>query len=267
MFHGRTMARPLRAVFIDLSGTLHVEDAPVPGASVALARLREAGAVVRFVTNTTKESGRSLYERLRRMGFELHANEMFTSLSAARDVVKVTGVRPLLLLEQSALEDFREVDTSRPNAVLVGLAPDKFNSETLNEALRLLMEGASLIAVHKARYYRRADGLALGPGPFVEALTFASGVEPQLVGKPAAAFFQRVLANVGCEAHEAVMIGDDVCGDVQGAQDVGIMGFLVQTGKYRTGDETTVDKPPAGTFPDFPATVEFLLKNFNFGSS
>ncbi|MCY1560530.1 HAD hydrolase [compost metagenome] len=38
-------------------------------------------------------------------------------------------------------------------------------------------------------------------------------------------------------ADAALMIGDDVEGDVLGAQRAGLQGCLVQTGKYRRGDE------------------------------
>ena len=31
---------------------------------------------------------------------------------------------------------------------------------------RLISNGAKLIAIHKARYYKRKEGLALGPGSF-----------------------------------------------------------------------------------------------------
>jgi phospholysine phosphohistidine inorganic pyrophosphate phosphatase len=34
------------------------------------------------------------------------------------------------------------------------------------------------------------------------------------------------------------MVGDDVINDVQGAQEAGLTGILVKTGKYRPGDET-----------------------------
>ena len=47
---------------------------------------------------------------------------------------------------------------------MIGLAPSKFNYEHLNEAFRLLLNGAQLIGIHKARYYKRKDGMALGPG-------------------------------------------------------------------------------------------------------
>ena len=73
---------------------------------------------------------------------------------------------------------------------------------------RLLLEGCPLIAVHKVRYYKRGDGLALGPGPFVTALEFASDVKAEVVGKPHPSFFAHALNEMGCDPQSAVMIGD-----------------------------------------------------------
>eukprot|EP00066_Takifugu_rubripes_P014064 XP_011603330.1 PREDICTED: haloacid dehalogenase-like hydrolase domain-containing protein 2 [Takifugu rubripes] len=109
--------RALKAVLIDLSGTLHVEDTAVPGAQEALRRLRQASVAVKFVTNTTKECKRDLVERLRRLDFDVQEREIFSSLSAARSLLEQEQQRPLLLLEESALEDFSGVDTSEPNAI------------------------------------------------------------------------------------------------------------------------------------------------------
>lgn len=61
---------------------------------------------VKFVTNTTKECRRSLLERLQRLNFDLEEREIFTSLSAARRLLEQRRERPLLLVEDSALEDF-----------------------------------------------------------------------------------------------------------------------------------------------------------------
>jgi len=64
------------------------------------------------------------------------------------------------------------------------------------------------MVIHKARYFESGDGLALGPGPFVSALEFASGREAEVVGKPEPTFFNSVLKEMGCDATEVVMIGD-----------------------------------------------------------
>lgn len=71
-----------------------------------LSRLRQAPVSIKFVTNTTKECKRTLFERLRRLNFDLQEQEMFTSLTAARNLLEQRAVRPLLLVEDSALEDF-----------------------------------------------------------------------------------------------------------------------------------------------------------------
>ena len=59
---------------------------------------------------------------------------------------------------------------------------------------------------------------------------------------------------------DVLMVGDDVLGDVIGAQDAGLRGCLVKTGKYRTGDETSTDKIPDFVFDSFADCVKQLLE-------
>lgn len=71
-----------------------------------------------------------------------------------------------------------------------------------------MLDGADLIAIHKGRYYSRGDGLALGPGPFVSALEYATGKTAKVVGKPEQSFFLSALHGLDCMPQEVVMIGD-----------------------------------------------------------
>ena len=50
------MFEQIRALLIDLDGVLYVEEEPIAGAVDALARLRDRGPLLRFVTNTTAYS-------------------------------------------------------------------------------------------------------------------------------------------------------------------------------------------------------------------
>ncbi|XP_077202845.1 haloacid dehalogenase-like hydrolase domain-containing protein 2 [Paroedura picta] len=253
--------RALRAVLVDLSGTLHVEDSAVLGAQEALKRLRSAPVAVRFVTNTTKECKQDLLERLKKLDFDIREDEIFTSLTAARNLLEEKRVRPLLLVEDSALRDFSGLDTHDPNAVVIGLAPDQFNYEMMNQAFRLILDGAPLIAVHKARYYKRKDGLALGPGPFVTGLEYATDTRANVVGKPERTFFLEALRGTDCAPEEAVMIGDDCRDDVGGAQNAGMLGILVKTGKYRKGDEGKINPSPYLVCESFPHAVDHILRH------
>ena len=99
-------------------------------------RLRATGVPLRFVTNTTKESLSVLHGRLAALGFRLSRQEVFSSLAAARRLLERRHLRPMLLLQPEALPDFDGVSTDRPDAVLVGLAPDSFDYETLTKAFR-----------------------------------------------------------------------------------------------------------------------------------
>ena len=53
------------------------------------------------------------------------------------------------------------------------------------------------------------------------------------MGKPSRQFFQLALSDLGIRPEDAAMIGDDILTDVLGAQEMGMQGILVKTGKYR----------------------------------
>lgn len=135
--------------------------------------------------------------------------QVFSSLTATHRLLEQRGLRPFLLLHPRALPDFADLEQAAPNAVVVGLAKEAFSYANMNAAFRLLHAdpAAPLIAVHRGRVFAEADGLSLGPGPFVAALEAASGRQAELVGKPSAEFFRTALADLGCEPGDAIMIG------------------------------------------------------------
>ncbi|XP_054270690.1 haloacid dehalogenase-like hydrolase domain-containing protein 2 [Macrosteles quadrilineatus] len=259
-----TRQKLCKSVLIDLSGTIHIGNEITPSAVEALNRLRQSNVKIKFVTNTTKESRRCLYERLCKLGFQLKIEEIWSSLWAAKNAVSSQSLKPFLLISPDALEDFQGLDKfeGEPNAVVVGLAPELFEYKTLSEAFRLLLNGAKLIAIHEARYFKGDDGkLALGPGPFVKGLEYAADCKAQVLGKPCPEFFCTGLE--GVDPSEAIMIGDDVRDDIKGAQDLGMRGYLVKTGKYRNGDENKIDPPPYHTVDNFAAAVDDILRQLS----
>ncbi|XP_031622085.1 haloacid dehalogenase-like hydrolase domain-containing protein 2 isoform X2 [Contarinia nasturtii] len=273
----------IRAVLIDLSGTLHVDDDPTPNAIPALQKLRSIDDVeLRFVTNTTKESKETLLERLHRIGFlSINKTDMFTSLSAAVEYVKTNNLRPFYLLTEDAKRDFIEqtenvsattattttdsnndVDGTE-NAVVVGLAPDQFVYEKINKAFRVLMkEDSKLIAIHEGKYFKRGDGLAVGPGLFTRGLEYVSGKPAHIIGKPNSYFFNCAIP-MGLSPHECCMIGDDINDDIFGAMNVGIKGILVKTGKYIANIEDKYPNKPTKIVDSFADAVDWLIsENF-----
>ncbi len=225
-----------RAVLLDLDGVLYVGDAAIPGAADAVVRLRAAGLVLRFVTNTTTHTRAATAAKLRRLGIQLDDEELVTPAAlAVRHCLERGHRRVALVMHEEVKRDFAALTEAdgEVDAVIVGDLGAQFAFEPLNRAFRLIMEGAELVALQKNRYWMTPDGLSLDAGAFVAALEFASGREAVVVGKPSAVFFRAALATAGASPADAVMVGDDVESDVGGAQRAGLRAVLVRTGKYR----------------------------------
>lgn len=237
------------AFLFDLDGTLYTNDGPIDGAVDTVAAIRRRGVPVRFITNTTANNRGGVMGRLAAYGFEAEDDELFTPAVAAGSLfqkLRIETVAPFvapLLLEDLGSLGLRggvadEQAASTPGAVLIGDLGDAWSADLLNEAFRYVMDGARLVALHKGRYWMAPGGLTLDVGAYVAALEFATGREAIVCGKPQEPFFDAVLRSLDLErpfahAERPVMVGDDIWNDVEGAQQAGLAGWLVQTGKYR----------------------------------
>ncbi len=252
-----------QAFLIDLDGVLYVGDSPVPGAAETIAALKKKGYNIRFLSNTTRKSRKTIVDRLGSMGFDIGTGEVFTPAVAAIAYIKKTGISGVHLLTTGDVDkEFAESGIfSRSDgveAVVVGDAGDNFSYERMNSAFRFLLEGAALIALEKDRYWMAEDGLMLSAGPFVSALEYATGNVAVVMGKPSRTFFELALDSMGAGAAEAAMIGDDVITDIGGAIRCGMRGILVRTGKFRPETLQSAEMKPTAVIPSI-AHLETLL--------
>lgn len=231
------------AYLFDLDGTLYVGSDPVPGAAETLDRLRHRGVPFRFVTNTTTRPRAELADRLREFGIAASPEEIHTPIIAAAALLHELGCRTVAPFSPvGSLHDLGAVTlvggvtgraaAARPDAVLIGDLGERWSYTLMQEAFEYLLDGAALVALSRDRYFRREGGLALDAGPFVAGLEYAVGREATLVGKPSASFFHAAAAELGGPVGVA-MVGDDLWSDIRGAQQAGLAGWLVRTGKYR----------------------------------
>ena len=255
------MLERARALLLDLDGVLYVEDDPIAGAPEAIERLRGGHLTLRFVTNTTAHSRERTLDKLARLGFAVEDHELVTPAALAVRRCRERGhTRVALVMNDEVKRDFTALEEAagKADAVIVGDLGPAFGYDVLNGAFRQVMEGAELIALQKNRYWLRADGMALDVGPFVAALEYATGRQAYVVGKPAHTFFESIVSELDVDATEAVMVGDDIESDIGGAQDAGLAGVLVRTGKYREDAVRASGIAPAATV-DTIAEVPGLL--------
>lgn len=257
----------VRGVLLDISGVLYDGGAdggtPIAGSVEAVARLKRSGLKLRFCTNESQKSRGDLVRLLRRLGFDIAEGEVTAPAPAACLMLRERGLRPHLLVHDGIRSEFDQIDTSDPNCVVVADAGEGFSYRNVNRAFQLLMEldEPVLISLGKGRYYKEASGLMLDVGAYVKALEYACGIEAQVVGKPSPEFFKSALQEIGVAAHQAVMIGDDIVGDVGGAQRCGMRALQVRTGKFRPGDEHHPEVKADGYVDNLAEAVDLLLQH------
>jgi HAD superfamily hydrolase (TIGR01458 family) len=265
--YGRNMR--VSAVLIDIDGVLTVSWRPLQGAVAALRWLRAAGLPLALVTNTTSRPRASIATVLAEAGFPVSAADILTAPAIAAAYLKKNhpGARCMLLNSGQITEDLAGItivrgdDPAPVDVVLVGGAGPEFSYQALNRAFGHLQGGAALVAMHRGMYWRTSDGLQLDSGAFVAGLEQAAGVEAEVVGKPAAAFFATALAHLGAGAAGTLMVGDDIETDVLAAQRHGLTGVLVKTGKYLPSAHRHASGTPdhvLSSFADLPALLENL---------
>jgi len=230
------------SILFDLDGVFYQGDRAIAGAADVVAWARDAIIPHLFVTNTTSRPRSALIEKLAGFGIEVRREQIFTPAVAAVHWLEqqCPEQKVALFIPEATQVEFNQISLSNNEdddvcAVVIGDLGEQWDFKTLNRAFRLLMQGnqPQLLALGMTRYWQAADGLQLDVAPFVMALSHASGVEPQVLGKPAQLFYQAALDLLGVSAGQTVMIGDDIVSDVGGAQHAGLRGLLVRTGKFR----------------------------------
>jgi len=250
-------------VLLDLDGTVYESGHAIRGAADALERLRAAGLSLRFVTNTTRLPRSALAERLHGFGVRAEANELFTAPLAAAASLAEQGIqRVALFLPEPTWNEFAAftITSERPDAVVVGDLGEAWTFERLNQAFRLVLEGAKLVALQKNRFWKVDQELVLDAGPFVAAIEYAAGAQAQVIGKPSPEFFQAAARSMDLAPAGVVMVGDDIEADVRGAQQAGCRGALVRTGKYRPGDEARTGRTPDAVLESVSDLPGWLLE-------
>ncbi len=183
-----------------------------------------------------------LGEALRVMGFALDDEELQTTGGVAARAL--AGKRVLALTMPGIVDDLEGLELIGINAdaVLVGGADESeetgrvFSYLNLNRAFHELCAGAELYCLHRNRWWQTSDGPRLDAGAFVAGLEYAAGVEATVLGKPSPSYFTAALEALDADPELTWMVGDDIEGDVAGAERHGMRTVLVRTGKFRPDD-------------------------------
>jgi glycerol-1-phosphatase len=230
------IAETYDAFLFDLDGVLYRGSDPVPHAAASVARLRELGKRVAFVTNNSARTPPQVAERLRSVGVEADVAEVETSALATAATLAAREVRTAFVVGGTgiveALSDAGiEVLSGEPpraEVVVVGWDRDADYAK-LRVASVLVERGAALVATNPDASFPAADGTRWpGAGALLAVIETTTGMRADVIGKPYPPLLQKSLERAG--GGRPLLIGDRLDTDIAGAVGVGWDSMLVLTG-------------------------------------
>ncbi len=256
---------PPPAVVLDLDGVVWLGDEPIDGAAAAVARLREAGVDVVFVTNNAHPTVADIEAKLVDHGID-GGGAVFNSPMAAATLV-ARGERALVLGGPGVIEavlgrgavpvspaEADAPDAAPVDVVVVGFHRS-FDWERMRVAATAIRGGARFVATNDDATYPTAAAPVPGGGAIVAGVATAAGVTPTVAGKPHQALADLVLARCG---PVGVMVGDRLDTDGGFAVTLGWPFALVLSG-VTTSADLPVSPTPDLVAADLQAVVDDLL--------
>ncbi|OZV75393.1 HAD family hydrolase [Micromonospora echinospora] len=241
---GDRLVDGFRLVVFDLDGVIYLIDRPIPGAVEAVGRLRAGGHLVAYATNNASRRSSEVAELLTGMGVPARPEEVLTSAAAAAELLRdrlPAGAAVLVVGADALRAEIRAVGLrpvgradEEPVAVVQGYGPQVGWAE-LAEAAVAVRSGATWVATNTDRTLPSPRGPLPGNGALVAALRTALDRDPDLVvGKPEPALFATAARRA--DGAGALVVGDRLDTDIEGARRAGLPSLLVLTGVHGVVD-------------------------------
>ena len=226
----------IRAIIFDIDGVLEYQGRVYPGAIEVVNSLRERGMILRFLTNSTLKSRASCSDKLKKAGFSVSDEEVFTASFITAMYLRELNPRSIwVMVEREGLDEFEDFlrDEENPEYLVIGDNRSRFDFEHLNRALRMLKRGAKLIGMQPELIDSGMGELELNVGSWVGMLERAAGIEATYIGKPSRFAFEMPLKTLDLERNQVLVVGDRVATDIKGAKAIGMHCVLIRTGEFR----------------------------------
>ncbi|WP_312110472.1 TIGR01457 family HAD-type hydrolase [Brevibacillus reuszeri] len=225
-----------KGYLLDLDGTIYRGKTAIPGAAEFVRHLKEREIPFLYLTNNSAAAPEVVAQRLRAMGIEAEASDVYTSSMATAHYLSEraeqgTGVYMIGeegLYEQLVQAGFLITDEA-PQYVVVGI-DRSFTYEKLAVAARAIRAGAVFIATNADAALPTDGGLYPGNGSLVAAVSVASATKPIVIGKPEPIIVRYALERLGTDLQETLIVGDNLSTDIEAGANTGLDSLLVLTG-------------------------------------
>lgn len=264
-----------KALLIDMDGVIYRGGEPIPGADDFIRMLQKEKVPFLFVTNNSDHPVASFLSKLRRMGINIKAENLFSSaMATARAMTEQIGPKgcAYVIAGPGSFDAIRQVgwtardDEGKPygadrlnpgdfQAVVVGEGYT-LTALKLEQAILLCMEGVPLYATNPDTFIPGPGGIRLiGAGCLYAGIEVATGKKATVIGKPELIMYRYALEKLGATPVNSIMIGDRLDTDISGAKKLGMTGILVLSGATTAAMVPGYDPQPDLVLP----SVQSLL--------
>jgi NagD protein len=226
---------------IDMDGVIYRGGELIAGADRFIAELQSQDVPFLFLTNNSQRTRRDVAKKIERLGIRVSESHVYTcAMATARFLAsqKPNGTAYVIgeggLLTALHKNGFSIVDKD-PDYVVVGEGRS-LNFEMAEQALRMILDGAKLVATNMDPNCPTQNGLRPGCGAVVAMLEAASGVKAFSVGKPSPIMLRAARKELGLSTDETVVIGDTMETDILGGTQLEYKTILVLSGSTSEKD-------------------------------
>ena len=227
--------RARKGFICDMDGVIYLGNQLLPGVAEFVNWLNENDKRFLFLTNSSERSPKELRQKLQRMGLDSGEEHFYTSALATAAFLKkqapgctafVIGAPGLLNALYDVGVTMNDVD---PDYVIVGETAS-YNYEVITKAVRLVLNGARLIATNSDLTGPTEFGIAPACRSLVAPIELATGKKAYFMGKPNPLMMRTGLQLLGVHSEEAAMVGDRMDTDVIAGMESGLATVLVLSG-------------------------------------
>ncbi|OIK24242.1 HAD-IIA family hydrolase [Streptomyces malaysiense] len=255
--------KPIESWLTDMDGVLIHEGVPIPGAEDFLKKLRDSGRPFLVLTNNSIYTARDLHARLRRMGLDVPAENIWTSALATAQFLndQRPGGSAYVIGEAGLTTALHEVGyvltDHEPDFVILG-ETRTYSFEAMTKAVRLINDGARFIATNPDNVGPSTEGALPATGSVAALITAATGRKPYFVGKPNPLMMRAGLNAIGAHSETSAMIGDRMDTDVLAGLEAGMRTFLVLSGVTQPQDVDRYPFRPSQTVDSIADLVDLI---------
>lgn len=227
--------RARKGFICDMDGVIYLGNQLLPGVAEFVNWLNENDKRFLFLTNSSERSPKELQQKLQRMGLDIGEEHFYTSALATAAFLKkqapgctafVIGAPGLLNALYDVGVTMNDVD---PDYVIVGETAS-YNYEVITKAVRLVLNGARLIATNSDLTGPTEFGIAPACRSLVAPIELATGKKAYFMGKPNPLMMRTGLQLLGVHSEEAAMVGDRMDTDIIAGMESGLATVLVLSG-------------------------------------